>query len=295
EVVACACAFFEISEAQVFLLLDASPMFCKDISSEGVVNRERVRVPFGRVMSTSIARETACARVFAARRGGHQPPGRRCWRQHQPRCVEGRRRHRSSSGNHQQRLCWQHSVPGERLAASPRCTYSACSCLRFWPVLRPIVSTIMSMFAEENPLKYAVPGGLIGVGTNIDPTLTRADRLVGQVLGHPGNLPDCFGEMEVSYYLLRRLLGVRSQEGDKSTKVSKLKKGEFLMVNIASTSVGARVAGLKPEMAKLELTGPVCTRVGDKIALSRRVDKHWRLIGWGQIHKGKTLPLLESL
>lgn len=160
---------------------------------------------------------------------------------------------------------------------------------------RPIVSTIMSMFAEENPLKYAVPGGLIGVGTNIDPTLTRADRLVGQVLGHPGNLPDCFGEMEVSYYLLRRLLGVRSQEGDKSTKVSKLKKGEFLMVNIASTSVGARVAGLKPEMAKLELTGPVCTRVGDKIALSRRVDKHWRLIGWGQIHKGKTLPLLESL
>lgn len=77
--------------------------------------------------------------------------------------------------------------------------------------LRPIVSTIVSMFAEENELKYAVPGGLIGVGTKIDPTLTRADRLVGQVLGHPGRLPDCFGEMEVSYYLLRRLLGVRSQ------------------------------------------------------------------------------------
>ena len=27
---------------------------------------------------------------------------------------------------------------------------------------------------------------------------------------------------------------------------------------------------------------PVCTQQGEKIALSRRVDKHWRLIGWGQ-------------
>jgi len=39
----------------------------------------------------------------------------------------------------------------------------------------------LSLFAEENDLKYAAPGGLIGVGTKIDPTLCRADRLVGQV------------------------------------------------------------------------------------------------------------------
>jgi translation initiation factor 2 subunit 3 len=45
----------------------------------------------------------------------------------------------------------------------------------------PIMSKIISLFAEHNDLKYAVPGGLIGVGTKIDPTLTRADRLVGQV------------------------------------------------------------------------------------------------------------------
>jgi translation initiation factor 2 subunit 3 len=32
--------------------------------------------------------------------------------------------------------------------------------------------------------------------------------------------------------------------------------------------------------------GQVCTEEGEKVALSRRVDKHWRLIGWGQIQKG---------
>ena len=44
---------------------------------------------------------------------------------------------------------------------------------------------------------YAVPGGLIGVGTTIDPTLTRSDRLVGQVLGLKGHLPDVFSEVKL--------------------------------------------------------------------------------------------------
>lgn len=115
----------------------------------------------------------------------------------------------------------------------------------------PIFSRIVSLYAERNTLQYAVPGGLIGVGTTvryffffsrgdgadaghththllhahthsmyayppppqhaqIDPTLTRADRLVGQVLGQVGALPDVYTELEINFYLLRRLLGVRT-------------------------------------------------------------------------------------
>lgn len=65
----------------------------------------------------------------------------------------------------------------------------------------PIFSRIISLFAEQNELQFAVPGGLIGVGTTIDPTLTRADRLVGQVLGEVGQLPDVFTELEVSCHM----------------------------------------------------------------------------------------------
>ena len=54
----------------------------------------------------------------------------------------------------------------------------------------PLMSRIVSLFAEQNDLQFAVPGGLIGVGTLIDPTLTRADRLVGQVLGSVGHMPE---------------------------------------------------------------------------------------------------------
>merc|ERR1711920_846421 len=38
---------------------------------------------------------------------------------------------------------------------------------------KPIRSRIMSLAAEQNSLQFAVPGGLIGVGTKIDPALTR--------------------------------------------------------------------------------------------------------------------------
>ncbi len=61
----------------------------------------------------------------------------------------------------------------------------------------------------------------------------------------------------------------------------------------------------------MQLSRPVCTEVGEKIALSRRVDKHWRLIGpccrcccchlprqltplaagWGRINTGKRMAI----
>ena len=204
--------------------------------------------------------------------------------------------------------------------------------------VRPIFSKIVSLYAEKNDLMFAVPGGLIGVGTVIDPTLTRADRLVGQVLGLKGKLPDVFIEVrrglvvlslfflvcplprahfqssdssppndkntkttlahhlqvEISFYLLRRLLGVKAADGGKGAKVQKLSKGEILLVNIGSTSTGGKVLAMKKDMAKLALMQPVCTQQGEKIALSRRVDKHWRLIGWGQIRRGVQIECKEE-
>ncbi|XP_065199077.1 eukaryotic translation initiation factor 2 subunit 3-like [Sycon ciliatum] len=159
---------------------------------------------------------------------------------------------------------------------------------------RTILSKIVSLYAEQNDLQYAVPGGLIGVGMKIDPTLCRADRLVGQVLGGVGALPDIFTELEISYFLLRRLLGVRTEGDKKGAKVAKLTKGEVLMVNIGSLSTGGRVLAIRADLAKIALTQPVCTQKGERIALSRRVEKHWRLIGWGQIQRGVTIKADEA-
>lgn len=142
----------------------------------------------------------------------------------------------------------------------------------------PLITKIISLQAEENSLKYAVPGGLIGVRTLLDPCLTRSNRLVGQLIGPIGTLPDISIQIEISFQLLTRLLGVQSH-----SQIAKLRQREVLMINIAATSCGCCVNAIKNDLAKLTLSTPVCASKGDRIAISRRIDQHWRLIGWGNI------------
>lgn len=93
---------------------------------------------------------------------------------------------------------------------------------------------------------------------------------------------------------------MKTQEGSKQARVQKLAQKEILMVNIGSTATGGKVLALREDpsrredLAKILLTQPVCTSEGEKIALSRRVDKHWRLIGWGQIRKGVSIDISAS-
>lgn len=145
-----------------------------------------------------------------------------------------------------------------------------------------IMSRIVSLKAEKNDLLYAVPGGLIAVGLKCDPSLTRDDHLNGHVLGHPDKLPDVLEKVVVKFYLLRRLLGVKS-DSSKKEKVSSLKKDETLLINICANSVGGKVIERKKDKAKIQFLKPACASVGDKITLSRKIDKNWRLIGWGEI------------
>ena len=71
------------------------------------------------------------------------------------------------------------------------------------------------------------------------------------------------------------------------------------MVNIGSTSTGGKVIKVlegsnNEPIARIILTQPVCTQENEKIALSRRVEKHWRLIGWGEIRKGNRIEMNKT-
>ncbi|KAK4688933.1 translation initiation factor 2 subunit 3, partial [Tremellales sp. Uapishka_1] len=156
-----------------------------------------------------------------------------------------------------------------------------CSC-------RPLLSKIVSLYAENNQLQFAVPGGLIGVGTLVDPALCRADRLLGMVMSSVGKGPSIYLEIKAEVFLLRRLLGVKTDDSKKA-KVSKLIVGETLFVNIGASQTGGRIINVKGADVTIALTTPACSEKGEKIALSRRIDKHWRLIGWGKVKSGGVL------
>lgn len=60
----------------------------------------------------------------------------------------------------------------------------------------------------------------------------------------------------------------------------------MLMINIGSTSLGGKVLAVKSDIVRLQFMNPVCANEGEKIAMSRRIDRNFRLIGWGEIKKG---------
>ncbi|EPZ32670.1 translation initiation factor eIF2 gamma subunit [Rozella allomycis CSF55] len=154
-------------------------------------------------------------------------------------------------------------------------------------------SRILSLNAENNHLPFAIPGGLIGVGTHIDPSLCRGDLLVGKVLGHVGTLPEVYSSIEIEFRLFVSLLGVRNERG-REERVKDLDRNENLLCNIGSTATGGCVeqvirGGRQGSRARILLQVPACATLGDKVALSRRIDNHWRLIGYGTIQGGVTI------
>ncbi|KPA77647.1 putative translation initiation factor EIF-2B gamma subunit [Leptomonas pyrrhocoris] len=46
----------------------------------------------------------------------------------------------------------------------------------------PLRTTVVRLQTEQNALAFAVPGGLIAIGTTLDPSLTRQNKLRGQVV-----------------------------------------------------------------------------------------------------------------
>ncbi len=83
-----------------------------------------------------------------------------------------------------------------------------------------LTSRIITLKAEENTLLFAVPGGLLGCGLSLDPYLTRSNRLVGNIIGYPDKMPKAVNVITTRYYLMRRLLGVKTDANKKSAKVS---------------------------------------------------------------------------
>lgn len=127
-------------------------------------------------------------------------------------------------------------------------------------------------------LKEAGAGGLLGVMTTLDPSLTKADRLVGNVVGLPERLPEATERVEVEIKLLERVVGSKEL-----SKVEPIRIGESLMINVGTARSIGTVVEKKKDTLVLSLKIPVCVEEKERIVVSRLILGRWRLIGYGNI------------
>ena len=148
-----------------------------------------------------------------------------------------------------------------------------------WVPIRTMITTI---HAGDEELDEAVPGGLIGIGTKLDPSITKSDALVGQVAGIPGKLPPTIEGFVMETKLLERVVGVSDESA-----VEPIRSNEPLMLNVGTATTIGVVTSARPADAEVKLKRPVCADKGSHIAISRRVGARWRLIGSGILKEFK--------
>ncbi len=148
-----------------------------------------------------------------------------------------------------------------------------------WVPIRTFVTRIV---AGGEEMEEAIPGGLIGVGTKLDPSLTKSDALVGQVAGIPGKIPPTIEGFVMETKLLPRVVGVSEEH-----EVEPIRSNEPLMLNIGTATTIGVVTSARPSGIEVKLKRPVCADKSASIAISRRVGARWRLIGSGILKEFK--------
>jgi len=140
----------------------------------------------------------------------------------------------------------------------------------------PLITEVVSLSAGGGSrLKVVKPGGLIGVQTLLDPALTKRNRMVGNLVGKPGTLPPAQDSMVLDVHLLERLVS-----SAKMQKIKKIEHNESLMLNAGTTITVGDVTSVRNNTIELTLRRPVATRTGDRVAISRQIER-WSLIGYG--------------
>jgi translation initiation factor 2 subunit 3 len=142
----------------------------------------------------------------------------------------------------------------------------------------PIITKVTTIIAGKENVDMATPGGLLAVGTSLDPTLTKSDKLTGQVAGLPGTLPPTHHSFKLELHLLERVVGIADEE-----EIGEIKTSEPLMINVGTATTVGVVTSARKNIAEVKLKRPVCAEIGSKVAISRRVGSRWRLIGVGVI------------
>jgi translation initiation factor 2 subunit 3 len=145
-------------------------------------------------------------------------------------------------------------------------------------VYTPLFSKIVSLHVGDKSVDEIHCGGLVGVGTLLDPSFSKADGLTGNIAGKAGLLPPTLTELTLEAHILERAVGTKEL-----LKVQELTVGESILLHVGAAITIGRVTSKKKDTAAVKLTRPVCSQSGSRVAISRKLAGRWRFIGYGMI------------
>ncbi len=132
----------------------------------------------------------------------------------------------------------------------------------------PLRTKITGLQKAGRNMDKAGPGGLVGMLTSLDPSLTKADSLAGSTISITGA-----AGIEV-----KNEINLKINFFNKADKKVSIEEPFVIVAGVART-VGVVSSVGKTVSVKLKL--PVCASAGDRVALSRQIQNRWKLVGHG--------------
>ncbi len=142
----------------------------------------------------------------------------------------------------------------------------------------PIHTRVASLGTSSGMVERVRPGGLVAVGTYLDPSLTKGDSLVGTVVGRPNELPPVHDRIGMDTNLFETAVGTPDL-----VRVERIRVGENLRLNAGTALTQGAVSSVREDYVEVNLRKPVCAASPSRVAISRRIVDRWRLIGSGLI------------
>jgi len=141
-----------------------------------------------------------------------------------------------------------------------------------------LITEIASLGTGAGTVDNVKPGGLVAIGTKLDPNLTRGDSFIGSVIGKPDSLPENSDVAKLKVSLFDSAVGSATNE-----KITPINMGEMLRLNIGTAPIPGKVTKVKGNNIEVTLRRPACLFEKSNVAISRRIADRWRLIGAGII------------
>ncbi len=152
-------------------------------------------------------------------------------------------------------------------------------------IYSPIRAKILSINSEKNQLESAIPGGLIGVQLDIDPSIATNDNLAGNLMLSPNieNEYSVFEDVEIEFHNF-------------DNKNISFKQGDKLYINANANNQLCSVLRHKKNKIVLNLLlHPICVKIGDcvTISINSQNSEGITIIGSGIVIKGNPSELLK--
>jgi translation initiation factor 2 subunit 3 len=145
-------------------------------------------------------------------------------------------------------------------------------------ISQPIKSKVLSVKTDQEELDKIFPGGLMGIGTDIDPYYCKDDMLAGNMIGLEGTLPSVYDSVELKYNIIEDFGG--------SWKPT---VNDSMFLQIGTLSISSILTHVNKENIKLNLSRPACIDKDMNIIVSHKENGIMKIVASGTLYSGNKI------